>query len=271
MFDWSHWGSHRQRVATSLLLGLPLVLLLAAGPRWSWALLVAAVSALGLWEFQGLLFREPLAGRWQLFFILVGLSLPLAAALGGILWLHITLVTGFFASFVLLLTFSPLDTTGIPRIALFQLGWVYIPYLLSYVLLIGESGQGRTWIFFVLIVIVAGDAGAFYCGRALGRRKLYERVSPNKTVEGSLGGLTASVCFGTLFGALFIEGPPVARLVVLSAAFGLLGQVGDLIESMLKRVSGKKDSSQLLPGHGGILDRMDSLLFVFPCMWLYVR
>lgn len=271
MSDWSHWGSHTQRVATSLLLGLPLVLLLATGPLWSWALLVATVSALGLWEIHGLFFREPLPRPWQLFFILAGVSLPLATALGGIVWLHIALVTAFFTSFVLLLMISPLDSAGIPRLALFQLGWLYIPYLLSYVLLIGENGQGRTWVFFVLVVIIAGDAGAFYCGRALGRRKLYEEVSPKKTVEGSVGGLLASVCFGVIFGALFIKGSSVAWIVMLSTAFGLVGQIGDLIESMIKRVSGKKDSSRLLPGHGGILDRVDSLLFVFPCMWLYVR
>ncbi|NTU48817.1 MAG: phosphatidate cytidylyltransferase, partial [Syntrophobacteraceae bacterium] len=183
MLDWSQWGSHKQRIVTSFLLGVPLVFLLAAGPFWSWALLVMGVSALGLWELQGLLFRESLSRPWQLFFLLAGVLLPLASAMGGFVWLHVALVTAFFTSLVLLLMTSPLDPAGIPRLALFQLGWLYIPYLLSYVLLIGRLADGTLWIFFILCVNAADDIAAFYCGRRFGRHKLYPAVSPKKTLE----------------------------------------------------------------------------------------
>lgn len=271
MIELRQWGSHKQRLVMSILMAAPLLALLAVGPYWSWALLIMAVSALGLWELQGLFFPDGLPEPWRLYFLLAGPLLPLSAACGGLAWLHITLVAALFSSLVLILAVSPLDPFGIPRFALFQLGWLYIPYLLSYVLLIGQWQNGRSWVFFVLLVIIAGDVGAYYTGKTCGRHRLYEAVSPKKTVEGSVGGLTASVIFGALFGTVFINGPSVASLILLSGFLALVGQLGDLIESMIKRVSGKKDSSQMIPGHGGILDRMDSLLFAFPSLWAYLH
>jgi phosphatidate cytidylyltransferase len=271
MIGLHQWESHKQRLVTSILMAAPLVALLALGPYWSWTLLVMVVSALGLWELQGLFFPDGLPNSWKMYFLLTGVLLPFFAAFGGTAWLHIILVAALFSSFILILTVSPLDPSGIPRFALFELGWLYIPYLLSYVLLIGQSQNGRIWIFFVLLVIIAGDVGAYYTGKTWGRHKLYETVSPKKTMEGSFGGLAASVICGVLFGTVFINGPSVASLILLSGFLALVGQLGDLIESMIKRVSGKKDSSQMIPGHGGILDRMDSLLFAFPSLWAYLH
>ena len=117
---------------------------------------------------------------------------------------------------------------------------------------------------FLLVVIVAGDAGAYHTGRRIGRHKLYPAVSPMKTIEGAIGGLFLSIVAGSIIGLIFLRNVPLARLFFFSLAVAATGQVGDLIESMIKRNSGKKDSSGLLPGHGGMLDRLDSLHFRFP-------
>ncbi|NLI80511.1 MAG: phosphatidate cytidylyltransferase [Deltaproteobacteria bacterium] len=271
MIDPRQWGSHRQRLVTSIFMAIPVAALLALGPYWGWALVVMVLSALGLWELQGLFFPAGLTMAGKVHFVVTGSLIPFCAAVGGVGWLHAALVAILFVSLVLILFLSPLDPGGIPRLALFQFGWLYIPYLLSYVLLIGDVEGGRRWVFFALLVTAAGDIGAYYCGRFFGRRKLYEAVSPKKTWEGSAGGLTAAIACGVIYGTLCIQSTTLVAVTLLSALLAVVGQLGDLIESMIKRVSGRKDSSRLIPGHGGILDRMDSLLFVFPCLWVYLH
>lgn len=140
--------------------------------------------------------------------------------------------------------------------------WLLIPVLFAVLALMSS------WEFFPLVfalaVVVFGDTGAYFSGRALGSRKLAPRLSPNKTVEGAVGGLVSSVV-----GAVIVsQFAPVAvswiMVVMLALVAGVLGQIGDLAESGLKRWSGYKDSGAFLPGHGGALDRVDSLLFVLP-------
>jgi phosphatidate cytidylyltransferase len=116
--------------------------------------------------------------------------------------------------------------------------------------------------------IWAGDAAAYYGGRALGRHKLAPTISPNKTVEGSIAGLAGSVLAGVGLGSLLLSFP-IALLAIASFAAGIAGQLGDLAESALKRSAGVKDSSSLLPGHGGMLDRLDSLLFAAPVFFWF--
>jgi phosphatidate cytidylyltransferase len=271
MLNRDKWDSHTLRLMTGSLLLLPLLALLSVGPYWSWLVVVALAAGAGLWEFERLIFDENgLPPWWQAFYVLAGLLLPLGAAIGGAAGLHGMLVLSLFGGLSCLLVFSPLDPTQLDRLARLCLGWLYIPYLLSYVLLIGRMEAGRAWMFFILVVIVASDAGAYYCGKRFGRHKLYEAVSPKKTIEGSAGGLLASIILGTAFGVLCLGQTPVGYVVGFSGALALVGQVGDLMESMIKRMSGKKDASQLLPGHGGILDRLDSLLFAFPATWLFL-
>ena len=270
MWNWRQLDSQKLRLITGMLLGVPLVIALAAGPYWILCLVVGLAAGAGLWELQRMLFHESLSRPWQAYFILAGLLLPFGASLGGFTGLHGALVASFLTAFLCLLAFSPLDPSGLIRLAHFSLGWLYIPYLLSYVLLISQLREGTLWVLYILFVNAANDIAALYCGQQFGRHKLYPVASPKKTIEGALGGLSASLVIGIVYGTLFFKEVRVWEILVLSGVLAVLGQAGDLVESMIKRITGRKDSSHLLPGHGGILDRLDSLLFVIPTTFFYL-
>ena len=123
--------------------------------------------------------------------------------------------------------------------------------------------------FFAIVMMT--DTGAYYIGRAFGRHKLAPRVSPGKTIEGAIGGLATAILIGPVCKFTFFPEIPMSHAIALSAAIGLLGQIGDLAESLLKRGAGVKDSGNLLPGHGGMLDRIDSILFCAPLLFYYSR
>ena len=148
-------------------------------------------------------------------------------------------------------------------------GIIYIPLLLSFLILIRNEPHGMIWIFLILAVIFAGDTSAYYCGSYLGRHKLCPAVSPGKTIEGSIGGLTANLLVGSVVKLFFLPELPWAQSLFLFLVMGIAGQAGDLFESMLKRSSKVKDSGGLLPGHGGFLDRIDALLFAAPVAYLF--
>jgi phosphatidate cytidylyltransferase len=123
--------------------------------------------------------------------------------------------------------------------------------------------------FFALVMMT--DTGAYYVGRLVGRHKLAPRISPGKTIEGAIGGFVMAVITGVLCKVIFFHEIPITDAILLGAAIGLVGQIGDLAESMLKRGAGVKDSGNLLPGHGGMLDRIDSILFCAPLLYYYAR
>jgi phosphatidate cytidylyltransferase len=130
---------------------------------------------------------------------------------------------------------------------------------------------GRIWLVFLLAVTMVGDAGAYFVGRALGRHSLAPVLSPKKTVEGLVGGVVFSLGTAALVRHLALPQLGMATAVGLGLSMAILGVVGDLFESLLKRSAGIKDTSSLLPGHGGVLDRIDSLLFAAPFLYLYLK
>ena len=149
----------------------------------------------------------------------------------------------------------------LPELALSCLGLFYVPYLLGHFLWLRQLPEGKFWLLWLLLVIFAGDTAAFYWGRWFGVRKLYPQVSPGKTVAGSLGGLAASLAAGIGFGLWLPLDASLTMLLGLAFLAAVIGQFGDLFESMLKRRAQVKDASSILPGHGGLLDRLDSLCF----------
>ncbi len=143
----------------------------------------------------------------------------------------------------------------------------YIGLPLGMLLAVHARG-GAAATLLVLATVVVSDSSQYYTGRAFGRRPLAPAISPKKTIEGALGGLVFGTLFLTLAGMRVLGGRPLA-LALTGVAVVLLGICGDLFESRLKRASGIKDSSSLIPGHGGVLDRIDAMLFVIPAFYAY--
>jgi phosphatidate cytidylyltransferase len=160
---------------------------------------------------------------------------------------------------------------GMRHAADLVLGWIWIFGLAVHFPLVRRMDSGLEWILLMLAVIWGGDAGAFLTGRSFGKRKLYESISPNKTWEGAYGSLVASVLAALVAGALFLPEVGKIHLVVLGLLLSVAAVVGDLFESLVKRAAGAKDSGTLFPGHGGMLDRLDSLLFGIVVVYLYVQ
>jgi phosphatidate cytidylyltransferase len=150
-------------------------------------------------------------------------------------------------------------------------GLAYAPLLLVPLLFLRDRPDGLWMIVYLLSVTWLGDTGAYFAGRFFGKTKLFERISPRKTLEGAVGGLVVSALGGA--GIAHQAGLPFGPIeaLVLSAVLDAGGVVGDLAESMFKRAWGVKDSGWIMPGHGGILDRIDSLLFPAPLLWAWLQ
>ncbi len=150
------------------------------------------------------------------------------------------------------------------------LGAFLIAWPLAHFVLLRDLSQGRDWVFYTLVTVFAADAGAYFIGKAVGQRKLAPRISPNKTMEGAGGGVAAAVILGTLAHYVMELPGALAPISALSAIVALVSMAGDLAESYLKRRVGAKESGRLLPGHGGVLDRLDSVVFTIPLVYYYV-
>lgn len=154
------------------------------------------------------------------------------------------------------------------RAAMLALGAVYIGGFLScFPRLIALPG-GRHWILLGILVVAGNDTAAYFTGRFLGKHKLAPHLSPKKTVEGAIGGMTASLLLGTAYAAHFLPALPLWYAFGVSGLAGAAGMAGDLFESLLKRAAGVKDSGTIIPGHGGMFDRADSIISVSPLLYL---
>jgi phosphatidate cytidylyltransferase len=129
-----------------------------------------------------------------------------------------------------------------------------------------EIPHGKVWFLTMLLIVFAGDTFAYLTGMMWGNKKILPKISPKKTIVGSIGGLVGSGVAGALSGLYFLTHVPLWGLILVSLLTGIVAQLGDLFESMLKRVANRKDSGSLMPGHGGVLDRLDGVLFGTPIL-----
>lgn len=156
-----------------------------------------------------------------------------------------------------------------PDAALVLMGFLYVPLLLAHLVLIRMLPHGVSWLFLIMVIVMAGDSAAYYVGSTFGKNRLYPAVSPKKSIEGSLGGLAGSLTGAVIAKSTFFPELSIADCVAAALLLGVLGQLGDLFESLIKRSCGVKDSGTIVPGHGGILDRLDSILFAAPAAYYY--
>ena len=257
----------RARLITAAVALPPLILLVCCAPFWLFSAVLLSGTGLGLYEYFSLTRAQN--------------SLPLGFGLGwgvavavSMLWMHAAAVgavlsAGLFLAFVLALqdTQPARAFSGVTN-ALF--GVVYVGFLLPHLIWIRSGPDGVAWVFFVLLVAMVGDTAGYAIGRVWGTHKLIPHVSPGKTIEGSAGSVVGNLCAAGAAWVWLLPHRSFWELLVLGFVTGFLAQVGDLCESAIKRALGVKDSGGFLPGHGGILDRVDSLLFPAAFIYYYV-
>lgn len=155
------------------------------------------------------------------------------------------------------------------EIAYATLAFIYIPFLIMHMVMLRQTTFGVQWLIVIMLIVMTNDSAAYYCGSAFGKHRLYPQVSPKKSIEGALGGLVGSICGTLLAKFTFFQQLSIADCLLTAVIIGIIGQIGDLFESLLKRSFGVKDSGTIIPGHGGILDRLDSIIFAAPVTYYY--
>jgi phosphatidate cytidylyltransferase len=260
-----------KRVATTVLVVPPFVWMVSRGPAWLFVAFVLAVAAAASWELGRLL--EP-TGRLGHGWLGVGATVAVAASfatpphpvLPAFPAIVVTAVVAAILTAPVWLGTRP----ATEPVASALLGVFYVGWFLGHAIWLRAFVGGANLVLFLVGVTWAGESAAYLVGSALGRHKLAPLVSPNKTLEGAVAHLAASVAAAAALGDWLLPDWSMRQALVAGAILGVVGQLGDLVESAMKRSAGVKDTSGLLPGHGGVLDRVDSLLFNGPALYYYV-
>lgn len=261
------------RLLTAAVAAPILLSLIFLGPSWGWALFVGAACAAGAIELYGMTHPGDRVSQ----VVCVALTLGLMAGL----WffgaearalLAMMLVLPICAVLLTLLRLGEMQTAALRMMAV-VFGPVWLGGGLGATVLLHRDGgaDGPGFVLLSLMLSWLSDTGAYFAGRFLGKHKLYEAVSPKKTVEGAIGGIGGAAAGALLAHFFYLKSLPISHALGLAVVAGAIGQAGDLGESLLKRSFGVKDSGGLIPGHGGLLDRVDALLFTSALSYMYLR
>lgn len=246
-------GGLRRRVVSAIVLAPPVLAALVAGPPYSDILIVVSAAVLA-WEWGGLVLDRRGVAGW----LLVAL-LPLSVAAGAVLSLQLVSLTVLGAAAISCLA-RRLERGSSSSSLWLAGGALYLaPPCLALLLLRREEPEGLLFVVFVVLAVWATDIGGYFVGKGIGGKKLMPSVSPNKTWAGLFGGMAGAAATGAAVSLLFSQADLLGA-AALGAAIAVIDQIGDLFESAIKRRFGKKDSSGLIPGHGGLLDRVDGLM-----------
>ena len=287
-----------KRIATALVL-IPLVLaLVLRAPVWALAVVAAVVALLTIHEFLKLTESygvQPMAWPTYLFTCLfflvvaVGGDTPLASTAKFLVVLAFAAAIAPFIFLTRAMRGEDLRL-GYPAAAASVFAFSYVALPLGMLVQLRQQAAGAIYVLYLLLVVWAGDIFAYFVGKSVGRHLMARRISPKKTWEGAAGSLVASVAVGWLLfhnalsisngllragliqrrdGLFGLEQPAMGPVILLTIALNIAAQLGDLVESLIKRGAGVKDSGAILPGHGGMLDRIDALLFAAPVLWYY--
>lgn len=289
-----------KRVATALVL-IPLVLLLVLkAPLYVMAIVAGAVALLAIAEFLKLAEHYNIQPLWKptyafvaLFFVFVIVAttnrVPLVETTAMIYGLALAAALAPFV-FLSIAMRRPELPSGYPAAAASTFAFTYVAVPMALLVQIRQQPAGAILVIYTLLAVWAGDIFAYFVGKAIGRHRMSPEISPKKTWEGAIASVVASVVIGTLWfqhavgistwllelglierrdGLFGLQQPQLATIIVLSAIVNVAAQLGDLVESLIKRGAGVKDSGSILPGHGGMLDRIDAMLFAVPIVWAW--
>lgn len=260
---------HLKRLIAALVL-IPLFLvLIMKGSYFHYAIFVVILALLGLIEYFRLI-ETRVEQNMKVMGILWGVLLAGGLYVGSSPVIIAMLTFGFMAVCLVKLSKIGDIATVFQEIGYAFLGPLYVGLLLGHLLLVRAMVEGREWTILLFLTIWMGDIAAFYTGLSIGKNKLYPEVSPNKTVEGAIGGMLGCIIAVTALKTWYLYQLTIVDVAVISIGIAVMGQLGDLCESMFKRAAGVKDSGELIPGHGGILDRFDSVLFAAPFLYYYL-
>ena len=252
---------HLKRLVIALILLPVLYIYVMYLPPKYFLFLMTVLSTIGLAEFyamcriKGLFLYSSLC--WGAAVLIVSFSLPH-------LFLQVLLIAALTT--MALRLFVKQDPSGsISAVSAAVFGLIYIPGLLTFQMNLVKTGPA--WLVLLYTSVWAADSMAFYAGKSIGKRKLYPEISPNKTVEGAVGSLIGGIIGAVLIKVTLLAQISILHTVIIGLAVGFSTIIGDLVESMFKRDAGVKDSSHILPGHGGVLDKLDGVTFAGPVFY----
>lgn len=244
-----------------------MILTIVKGLPWHFALLLSLFTAVGLHEFFAMALPDR-KGELLPFALYGALAVFTPLLSDGRLF--IMAGAGFFllAAFHFLFRLQNMESVA-RDVSLVVTAYLYVPFLLSHLVMLRLLPDGSSWLLVIMLIVMTNDTAAYYIGSAIGKHRLYPAVSPKKSVEGALGGLLGSLGGTLLAKFTFFGSLSYVDAVLAAVLIGVTGQLGDLFESLLKRSFGVKDSGAILPGHGGVLDRLDSIILAAPVTYYF--